>query len=304
MAQLDQYRIFESVARNKGFCRAAEELYITQPAVSRTIRLLEAELNTRLFIRNSRGVELTVSGKELYTYVEQALALIKSAENHIGEVGMLESGTLRIGAGDTICRHYLLTHLRRFHELYPNISLKVTNRTSKETAELVRQGRVDIGFVSMPTELDDSLAVTPVIELHDCFVYSKRHFPRLSDKKHSLTALADYPLLMLETESSTRRCLDAYCRRENVALHPTIELGSHDLLLSFAQIGLGVAAVVREYCGEAFDNGSLSEAELTSPLPPRFIGLIYRSRIPLALAAKEFLRLSGVTQPRDTEADE
>ena len=296
MAQLEQYRIFEAVARSGGFCRAAEELYITQPAVSRTIKLLESELNTQLFIRNSRGVELTTSGRELYSYIEQALSLIRTAEEHINDIEHLEGGTLSIGGSDTLCRHYLLPYLRKFHDMYPHVALKVTNRTSKETVELLKQGRADIGFINMPTDTGDGISIRPIIELHDCFVYNPAHFPYISGREISLQELSSLPLLMLETESSTRRYVDAYCRGEGVTLQPMIELGSHDLLISFAQIGLGVASVVSEYCGEALNSGQLESIKLAKPIATRSIGLIRKKNLPLSPAAKEFLRMMSVEE--------
>lgn len=289
MAQLEQYRIFAAVAKNKSFSKAASELYITQPAVSQSIGLLERELEAQLFIRTSRGVVLTEAGEILYTYVEQALSAFRGAENHINELKTLEHGILKIGASDTLCQHYLLKHLRSFHEKYPRVNLRVTNRTSQDTVELLKQGVVDIGFINMPTETGENITVVPLGELHDCFVYSESHFSL--NRTFELRELADFPLLMLERESSTRRYFDSYIKSQNVALIPQIELGSHDLLLSFAEIGLGVAAVVREYSQKELDSGNLKQVTLAEEIPPRQVALIYQSRTPLTFSAKEFISM-------------
>jgi LysR family cyn operon transcriptional activator len=290
MAQLEQYRIFAAVAKNKSFSKAANELYITQPAVSQSIGLLEKELEAQLFIRTSRGVVLTEAGEILYTYVEQALSAFRGAENHINELKTLEHGILKIGASDTLCQHYLLKHLRLFHEKYPRVNLRVTNRTSQDTVELLKQGSVDIGFINMPTEIGENITVTPLGELHDCFVYSERHFPGLN-RTVALRELAEFPLLMLERESSTRRYLDSYIKSLNVSLVPQIELGSHDLLLSFAEIGLGIAAVVEEYAQKELDVGRLKKVALSEEIPPRKVALVYQSRTPLTFSAKEFISM-------------
>lgn len=293
MAQLEYYRIFEAVARNSSFSLAAQELYITQPAVSQSIRRLENELGTELFMRTSRGVVLTQSGKVLYDYVGQALSLISGAENHMSGLQSLERGALNIGASDTLCRHYLLPFLHDFHEKYPSITLKVTNRTSGETVELLKQGEVDLGFVNTPTQAGANMTIKALLPLHDTFVYSPRHFPDTA-RTLDLAEVAALPLMMLEQESSTRKYLDAIFREQGIKLRPQIALGSHDLLLSFAEIGLGVAAVVREYSRESLSSGLLRELRLSQEIPPREVGLVCHDKLPLTPAAQAFIRLMGV----------
>lgn len=287
MIQLEQYRVFAEVAAQKSFSRAAENLYISQPAVSRTIRLLEEALETKLFTRQARGVTLTQAGEALYGYVGQALHLLSGGEQYLEKLKGLTHGTLTVGASDTICQHYLLPYLEDFHRDHPGVSLKVTNRTSRETLALLRQGRADIGVVHLPTELGEHLKAEPLATVHDCFVVR----PGLVDGKTPLTPeqISRLPLLMLEQESSTRRHLDTQFRAWGVTLTPQIELGSHDLLLSFALAGLGVATVVREYAAKPLAEGTLVELPLTRALPPREVAIVYRAQIPLTFAAREFL---------------
>lgn len=289
MAQLEQYRIFAAVAQCGSFCGAAEELHITQPAVSRSIKLLENKLGAQLFIRTSRGILLTEAGEILNKYVEQALSAIKGAENHIKELRALEYGKLNIGASDTLSQHFLLPYLKEFHQKYPRVHLKVTNRTSQDTVELLKQGKVDIGFIHMPTEISEDISAMPLLELHDCFVYNPKHFPEIKETM-DLETLQELPLLMLEQESSTRRYIDSHFLSQNIALTPEIELGSHDLLLSFAGIGLGIAAVVKEYAQQDLDKGTLKEITLTEEIPPRTLALIYENKTPLTFSAGEFIR--------------
>ena len=292
MAQLEQYRIFAAIVKCGSFGKAAEELYITQPAVSQSIKLLEKRLGAQLFIRTSRGVLLTEAGEILNSYVQQALFAFKGAENHINELKMLERGKLNIGASDTLSKHFSLPYLKKFHEKYPRVNLKVTNRTSQDTVDLLEQGKVDIGFVHMPTKIGEHISAIALLELHDCFIYNEKHFPDIKGKI-DLEAMLDFPLLMLERESSTRRYLDSYFESKNIALYPQIELGSHDLLLSFAEIGLGIATVVKEYSQRELRNGNLRELELNNAIPPRTIALIYQDKMPFTFSAKEFIGLLG-----------
>ena len=293
MLPLEHYRIFATVAKCGSFSKAAAELSITQPAVSQSIKLLEKKLGSQLFTRTPRGVVLTEAGEVLNSYVEQGLSAFKSAENHLNQMKTLEHGRLNIGASDTLSQHFLLPYLKKFHEKYPRINLKVTNRTSQDTVALLKQGKVDIGFINMPTETGKHISAIPLVELHDCFVYNEKHFPDIKSKM-DLQDLTGFPLLMLERESSTRRHIDRYFESNNITLTPEIELGSHDLLLSFAEIGLGIAAVVKEYSQTNLDKGTLKEIVLNSVIPSRSIALIYQDKIPLSFSAQEFISLLPV----------
>jgi len=157
---LDQYRVFLETARCKSFTKAAEQLFITQPAVSQAIRQLEEYLDAKLFSRSPRGVTLTGEGELLYRYAEGAISLLEGAENRFAEMKALQQGTLRLGASDTLCRHFLIFYLREYARRYPGISLNVTNRTSMETAEMTYSGRVELGFVNLPLEAAAPFDVT------------------------------------------------------------------------------------------------------------------------------------------------
>ena len=288
MPQLEHYKVFAAVARHGNLSKAAESLFITQPAVSQCIKQMEKELGAQLFVRSARGVALTPTGQQLYESVEQALSLFARAEQHLEDARQLETGTLNIGASDTLCQHYLLPYLRAFHGAHPHINLRVTNRTSRETVALLKSGRVDIGFVNLPTEIPEQMRAEPLMQLHDCFVYNPSVFP-LPGAPMPLAELARHPLLMLETESSTRRYIDEVCLARGTRLTPQIELGSHDLLLSMAEIGLGLACVVREYATAQIKEGRLAEVPLHPPLPSRSIALITHRKLPLPFAARAFI---------------
>ena len=156
---LQLYKVFYTVARKKSITGAAEELFISQPAVSQAIKQLESLAGSQLFIRSPRGVLLTDEGKLLFSYIEKAMELINVAEEKFEEIRDLEKGTLSIGASDTLCKHFLLPYLKEFHKLYPKINLQIANRTSKETLELLRYGKVDIGFVNLPVDIKGDMVI-------------------------------------------------------------------------------------------------------------------------------------------------
>ncbi|MBQ9162226.1 MAG: LysR family transcriptional regulator [Clostridia bacterium] len=289
--QLEQFKIFEAVARLGSFSAAAEELFVTQPAVSQSIKLLEGRLETKLFVRGQRGATLTEAGQDLYAYVSEAIRLLENGENHINQLKTLHHGLLRIGASDTLCNHYLLPYLKQFQEKYPHVKLRVTNRTSRETVELLRNGKVDIGFVNTPCAPDGAIEVRELLPLHDIFVYNPKliELPMTAGKAD----LSRVTLMMLEKEAATRTYVESEYKKRGITLSPQIELGSHDLLLSFAMSGIGVAAVVREYSRHVLESGELAEIDSLPTLPPRAMALVTNKKTPLTAAAMEFIKMLG-----------
>ena len=286
---LEQYKIFRTVARSQSFSKAARELFVSQPAVSQAVANLEESLHAALFVRGARGVTLTPEGRLLYDYVEPALSLLETGEEKLSEMAKLLKGEVKIAAADTISRHYLLPYLRKFHEKHPGIHLHVVNRTSVQSIELLRAGAVDFAFANLPLETD-GLLVEPCMEVHDIFAGSAR-FAHLARRPVSLEQLAAQPLIMLEQTSNSRKLVERHFLEHGVALQPEIELCSYDLMLDFAGIGLGIACVIREFAGDALSQGGLSEILLADPLPARSIGLCRVANVPMSFAAEEFYRV-------------
>lgn len=287
---LDLYRVFHAVARSGSVSAAARELYVSQPAITQAIKRLEEQLGVQLFQRTSRGMSLTPEGDTLWRHIDSAYGLITAAERKLSQVRSLEDGEITVGAGDTLCKHYLVPHLRAFHSLYPKVRIHVTNRTTPETTELLKAGKVDLGIVNLPLSPDPSLAVEETLTVHDCFVAGPG-FTHLKDARLTFQELTGHPLLLLERASNSRRFLDSFARSRGVSLTPEIELGSSDLLVEFAAVGLGVACVVREFVGPELRSGRLFEVRLTEELPARGAGIVTMKDVPLSRAAGEFARL-------------
>ena len=287
---LELYRTFQAVARQGSISRAAQELCVTQPAVSQAVKALEQALGAQLFVRGAKGVTLTAEGEMLRDYVDKAMGLIDAAQRQFAGLRELERGLLRIGASDTLCKHYLLGTLEEFHRRYPRVKLQVTNRTSRETVELLRAGMVDLGFINLPLETRGDLEVRTLRPIQDCFVVSTRHFP-LPDHPLTPAQLAGYPLLMLEGQSASRRYLDGWLEANGVTPQPEIQLGSLDLLVEFAKIGLGAAARPTSGAAAQLADGTLARLPLDPPIPPRAIGLVTHRSIPLSSAARRLIQL-------------
>ncbi len=288
-ADLELYRVFCTVAHCGSLSHAARELYISQPAVSQAMRRLEDSLGCSLFTRTSRGITLTSEGRMLYGYADRAVSLVSAAEDKLNRMRTLQSGGLMIGASDTLCQYFLLPYLEKFHGEYPEVQLQVTNRTTPETVELLKIGKVDIALVNLPIE-GEALCVRECLEVHDVFVAAER-FSHLRGQKVPFDVLAREPLVLLEQASNSRKYLDDFATQHGITLHPEIELSAHSLLVQFASIGLGIACVTEEFAREALDSGALFEIELETPMPARAIGLISLDGVPLSAAAHRFIEI-------------
>ena len=286
---LELYKIFLAVCKERSFSKAARGLYVSQPAVSQSISALERGLNAVLFSRNAKGVSMTAEGEMLYDYVFSALNLLETGEEKLLKMSKLQFGEVKIAAADTISRHYLLPRLDVFHKSSPNIKIQVVNRTTRQSIALLRSGAVDIAFVNLPVE-EEGIDIVECMELHDIFVASER-FSELRGEQRSVSELGEYPLIMLERASNSRLIMDRYFREHGVEAEAEIELGSHELLLEFAKIGLGISCVVREFSEEYLRSGAVFEIPLATPPPVRHMGMCSLSGVHMSLAAKEFVGL-------------
>ena len=281
------YKVFYHVAATLSFSEASKQLFISQSAVSQSIKVLEKKLNQTLFIRSTKKVQLTPEGEILLKHVEPAINLIQKGENQLLEANTLNGGQLRIGASDTICRYYLIPSFPRFHKAYPNVHIKVTNQTSIECAHLLENGQVDFIITNYPNSgLSNSQNVRVINEFHDVFVANQEYFP-LKGETVSLQKLQTYPILMLDRKSTTSEFLHHMFQREQLDLVPEIELSSNDLLIDLARIGLGIA-FVPDFCIPENDK-DLFIVKLTEKMPARQMIVAYNESLPVSQASKQFM---------------
>jgi DNA-binding transcriptional LysR family regulator len=287
VVKLDLYRVFCEVSKFKSFSKAAAALYMTQPAVSQAMMQLERELEFRLFTRTPKGVVLTNEGQLLFEYISSAMNLINTGEKKLGEIKNLMAGELRIGVGDTISRYFLLPYLEKFHKLYININLKVFNGTTIELCAMLKLGEIDIAVCNLPIE-DDSLEIIKCMDVHDIFVCGRMYKDRIS-MPLCLEDIAEFPLILLENKSNSRQYVEKYMLSKGVGIKPEIELGSHELLLEFAKIDLGISCVIREFSLEYLRSGTVYEMPMVEEIPKRSIGICYLKSIPLSPASARFV---------------
>ncbi len=289
VTRLDLYKIFCEVAKCRSLSKAAKELYMTQPAVSQAIMNLEKELGIRLFTRTSKGVTLTNDGQLLFEHVNSAINLIHAGENKLLESRDLKVGEMRIGVGDTISRYFLLPYLEVFRNRFPNINLKIINRTTTELCMLLKSGEVDITVCNFPVR-DPAIETRKCTDIHDIFVCGEK-YRALCNGRVSLEEIVRLPMILLERKSNSRLYIDRYFSSKGLRITPEIELGSHDLLLEFARFNFGIACVVEEFSQEYLKLSKLYKIDISEAIPARGIGFCYLQSVSLSPAAQKLVEV-------------
>ena len=286
--KLELYRVFKEVAETGNISLAAKNLYISQSAVSQSIKQLETALQARLFARSPRGVSLTWEGQMLYQYVRSALGLIATRQDKLSQAQQLLLGTLVIGASDTVTSLFLTTYLEAFHRQHPGIRLKIVSGRSAKVLSMLKSGAVDIAFASSPS--DSSLTTWPCFATHAIFVAGSGYGCDF-DHVYTRQEIADFPLILLERKASSRVFLEQYFLRSGITLTPEIELSSRSLLVSLAKIGLGVAGVTREFVQDTLDGGEIRQLRTDFAIPARSVDMCTLREVSPTAAASAFMEM-------------
>lgn len=286
MSVLDHYKVFHRAALNGSITKAAEDLYMTQPSASYAIRQLEEQLEVKLLVRKSKGVELTEEGRVLFRFVEQAFGLLQAGERKIGEMKSYLSGVVRFGASDSLCKYVVLPFLESFRSRHPGIKICLTHGKSEDLLNRLHAGAIDCCIVHMPAS--EAARVTAQRTIRDCFVAGPA-YARLAESPVRLRELVSRPLIMLSAESRTRSFLRAFLQTHGLELEPEIELGSVDLSIEFAARNMGVCFVTRDFVRKELESGALLEIRTVEPVPERSIGVVSADAPSLSLAASLFV---------------
>ena len=284
------YNIFYVVAKNGSISKAANELYISQPAVTQSIKKLESQLGGALFVRTKKGVTLTEEGRVFYSYIKQGVEFFYNGENKFSELLNLETGNIKIGASTTITRHVLLPYIEQFHKLYPNIDIEITNNLTKDLLHMLRNGTVDILVLNLPIKTTKDIDIIPFKEVQDCFVASKE-YSYLSGKTITLEELKTYPLIFQKKPSNTREFLDNFLIENNIELTPRIEIVSYNLVMDFTKIGFGIGYATRDFITKDLEDGSLFEIKTVPSVPKRNIGIAVMNNTIPSSGVKKLLEL-------------
>ena len=274
---LSQYRIFYAVAKAGNISRAAKELYISQPAISKSISKLEDSLNTVLFTRNSRGVQLTDEGQVLFEHTRDAFEELAKGEQELKRIREFNMGHIRIGVSNTLCRFIMVKYLKGFIEQYPHIKITIESQPTTQTLSMLEQQRIDIGLV-VEQKSAKSMNFIPVMDIEDIFVATPSYLENLKLREGADTdVFQSGNLMLLDKNNITRHYIDDYMSVNEIVANNLLEVTTMDLLIEFARIGLGIGCVIKEFVKEDLDSGRLAQLKLDTPIHKRTVGFLWQS---------------------------
>lgn len=286
----EYYKIFYYVAKYRNFTRAARVLGNSQPNITRAMNCLEQQVQSTLFIRTNRGVQLTSEGEKLYNYISAAMAQIFAAEEALSESDGLLYGNIVIGTSETALNIFLVDQLKSFHQKHPGIRLKIYNYSTPQALEAVRSGKVDFAVVSTPVETAGPLKVTSLASFQDILV-GGRTFEHLTGRAVSLSELKEYSLMGLGRETMTYKFYNRFFMTHGQEFAPDIEVATTDQILLMVKSELGLAFVPEPMTRESLNKEEIVTIQLQEEIPMREICLVYDYQHPLNSSARQFVTL-------------
>lgn len=273
---LSSYKVFYEVAKAGNISKAAKKLYISQPAISKSIVKLEEQIGVRLFNRNSRGVHLTAEGEILFTHVQDGFEYIERGEEELKRLKEFNIGHLRIGSSTTLCKFILIPYLKDYLKAYPHMKITIENQATANTIQKIENHKIDVGLVVL-SQFKHGIRFSKIMDVEDIFVCTPdylKHFKELEGEDADVFEKAN--LMLLDRDNNTRRHIDEYFKEQNIIPRKILEISTMDLLIDFAKIGLGVSAVIREFVAQELHDGTLIEVPLRQPIQKRQAGFAYQ----------------------------
>lgn len=281
---LNSLKIFLVVATSNSFLEASNKLYISQPAISKSINKLEEDLGVSLFYRANKGVILTSDGEILLKYVKDSRKLLLACERMLSSNNSLDSGSIVIGAQSHIVRNYLLEKINNFRSLFPNVMFRIVDLSTLELIEGLEKHELDFVVDASPINTPyNNLRIQPIYKLDTCFIKSKEN----NKTYNKITDLEDECIVMPISRSSLRKNL--FKSLENIIdIKPQLEYGTEELIIESVKRNMGVGYVVK---GETLkiDKNKLDIIDLNIPLPTVEINLVYIDSY-LTPLAREFIK--------------
>ena len=277
------YKMFYVVANNKSISKGAEELMISQPAVTQSIKMLEGQLGVTLFVRTKKGVILTDEGEELYKYVKEGMTYFVNGHNKVMSLKKLDAGVLKIGASTSVTEHYLMPYITKFHDLYPNVEIKIVNLLTDVLLKELRNGNVDIVVGSNSDYVDKDLEFYEISEVGEIFVSNK-------EINLSTEHIFKSNLILQTAPSVARNSFNEYVKKNNINLVPFMEVVSHRLVTELVKSGMGIGVVTEEYVKDELGR-TLFKVNNDIKLPKRKLGYtLLKNSVP-SYRVKAFINL-------------
>lgn len=283
----DYYRIFYYVGKHKNITRAAAELYSSQPALTRAIQNLESELGCRLFVRTKTGVEFTNEGQLLFEYVNIAHNQLMKGEEEVGHSINVDGGTIHIGSSVTALNNFLFPVLDDFRYMHPGVKFKITTGSNNGTIEKLKNGLIDIAFVSTPFANSKPLTTVTVAKFNDILI-AGNNFSHLKEKTLTLADIKNYPFICLRRGMQLRQFIDDIFMDNDLSISPDIETDGADIMVSMICHNFGLGFAPQGMAEAAINEGKVFRINLANELPERSICMVYDTHHPQSNASREF----------------
>ena len=290
------YKIFLYLFEEKSISKTAAKLYVSQPAISYSLKELESQLGYTLFYRNSKGIEPTNEAKELYSYVSTAFNIFKDAEEHIKNLNDLNIGCIRIGTPPHIGVSYLSSYIAEFRKLYPGIKFEIVSRSTKDMVEMLETRKLDLIVDTLPINSKKNVTKVTLAKLHNCFAYNKNIMSDVS--VDNLKDLKNYPLILPTVTSSIRLKLDEYLESKNINLSPMLESWPNEMMVELVRRGIGIGYFIKNVINSQNDRDNFEIIEFDNDLPDVDICCVYIDEF-LTAASSKFIEM--LTKNNDVE---
>lgn len=283
------YSTFLYVAKFKSISKAAKELYTSQPAVTRVIKLIEKELGCSLFVRSKYGVELTKEGETLYEYVNSAFTTLTKGEELVSKAGSLTEGDILIGSTITALDEFLFEYLKVFHRKYPNVKYRIFTQSSNQTILKLNSGLIDIAFVTTPFDANPELIRYELNDFENIIIAGNQ-FKNILKKNNNLKELEDKPFVLLPRHMQLREYTDKLFAENGMDVDPTIEVDSAHMVAPMVENNFGIGIVPKSLVKKELEENRVFEVKLDKPLPNRKVIALVNKDFPIKTATKTFIK--------------
>lgn len=252
---------------------------------------METELGITLFNRTPKGVTLTENGKVFYNFIKDGVENFINGEYKLTSLKKLDSGIIRIGASSTVTKYFLLPFVEKFHTLFPNIDISITNNLTNDLLSDLKKGSLDLLIVNLPMKDDSELIITPCFTLHDCFACNINYKKQISKKISLHDLVANFPIITQKEPSNTRNFLNSIMLKNNIDFHPKFDIVSYALVKDFARIGMGISYITKEFAREELENDLLFEIPIKEKIPDRNLGIVLQKNMISSFATQKFIEI-------------
>ena len=283
---LNLIKTFLTVYECKSILLASKRMYVSQPAITKSIKRLEEYLGGKLFIRTPKGLIPTTEGEQFNNDCYNALRILDNGIKRFSSFASLDAGNLNIGSSSTIIRKILLPFISQFNKNHPNVVITITDANSEKLQKYVNNRTLDLAILNMPINNESNFMITSLTKTHDCFIASrdyKKDFLTLEDLKHE-------KLILQKRPSSNRDYFEIMCEKNNIKLNPSFEIGSFGLITDFVNQGLGIAYTIREFIQDDINANRIKEVKTEFVSKPRDISIITSKETTNSFVCNEFIK--------------